>query len=423
MKQKARIKSKSNNIEEYAIEVYDYLIYNKKNTSSTSLISEFFLPGTITVSNKFNNLHEKDDKENFKIWIVTLVKDFYNSLLDTETIAYDYYDSDELGNLIVEILTYKITEYNSSVIDIASIQQTTDIINRIVKIVLFSDQFFPIHINKDFNELGKNVCFHMLNTMDSLPLKDQIRFSVISGTVGYDVKNSYKSCIPSKLTTDNIIKFFDNGKKISNSTIEDLMLKKLNDNFVIDHINDFLHDVSQPNTKLVFFTDDYIESIFDMKIILNLLEFNSTLEITLVPRNGQYANDFSYFDAIDILEMHSFNKLKEQLNGRFNVFKNGPKGSGISPLEFSDELIALLLGCTLILFKGARVFEMVQGINKKSYFTFNVIHEQSANLTGISTSNAPSVFVKQNANNPLFKIDTDGTVSSTVDILENAKNY
>jgi len=402
-----------------ASQIYNHLIKSNKRARYLYLINENYVPGTVTIAERYQHFTHSIHLNNFQEWIIALIKDFIYSISIIQDLG-DYNSRliNKLTEIAFKILTFKIQNFNKSIVDIATIQQTTDIVNRTVKIILFSDQFHKIHINKEFNELGKCIAFDMIDHFINMNLKDQIKFSVVSGTVGYEIKNSFKSCIPSSLITDRVIRIYENDNRVPNDTIFKNIMEKIKDDFVIDQIDQFISDVTQNNTKLAFFTDDYIESIFDMIIISKLLRQNPDLGVTLIPRNGQYANDFSCEDSYEILENNIFNYLRTSIGKRFNIIETGPKGSGISINEFSDKVLDVIKESSLVLFKGARVFEMVSGVNKKCYFAFNIIHEQSSLLTGISAKNAPSIFVKQEPSEVLFNYKNSGEILTTIDILK-----
>jgi len=81
----------------------------------------------------------------------------------------------------------------------------------------------------------------------------------------------------------------------------------------IDYWEDYETQVLQAKSpKLIVFTDDYIETIFDLKFVERQLDYNSNLRVCLIPRARRYGNDASYTDVIRLLEEPVFRSLKRQ---------------------------------------------------------------------------------------------------------------
>ncbi|WP_373500792.1 hypothetical protein [Desulfococcus sp.] len=139
--------------------------------------------------------------------------------------------------------------------------------------------------------------------------------------------------------------------------------------FALDSLDDYHREVVDADvpTLLVFFCDDYLESLVDMKRFEAMLDRNPRLALLFIPRNGRYGNDLAIQDIPAILAEAPFARFSAlEREGRIAVSRNGPCGGCIDPRTVSealiDEMDALGAGRRIILeTKGCRNFEMLQG--------------------------------------------------------------
>jgi hypothetical protein len=77
---------------------------------------------------------------------------------------------------------------------------------------------------------------------------------------------------------------------------------------------------NNPSAKIVWFTDDIIESYFDLLFIEKLLQ-QYNVSVTLIPKNGKFGNDASFYDIKRMIGQTFDVLMKEQ---RFHVIDSGP---------------------------------------------------------------------------------------------------
>ena len=94
--------------------------------------------------------------------------------------------------------------------------------------------------------------------------------------------------------------------------------------------------------------------------VAHQIDFN--LEIDLVPRSIKCGNDASYEDVAIFLKKFSFLKSCD----RFRVHKSGPKLGTVNLQKLDLSIMTLIEQADLIEARGARNYEMMQGINKIS---------------------------------------------------------
>lgn len=139
--------------------------------------------------------------------------------------------------------------------------------------------------------------------------------------------------------------------------------------FALECLQEYHREVVEADvpTLLVFFCDDYLESLVDMKRFEAMLDRNPRLMLLFIPRNGRYGNDLAIQDMPSLLAEPAFARFRALMGeGRIWVSRSGPRGGCIDPRAVSarliDEMDALGAGRRTILeTKGCRNFEMLQG--------------------------------------------------------------
>ena len=81
---------------------------------------------------------------------------------------------------------------------------------------------------------------------------------------------------------------------------------------------------------------------------------------------------------------------------------HGPAGSGINAYELAPHILKALASADVVLFKGARSYEMMQGLRASTYFAFSVLHTYTETVTGIDAWECPAVVVRQEPGVPSF---------------------
>jgi len=147
--------------------------------------------------------------------------------------------------------------------------------------------------------------------------------------------------------------------------------------------------------RLAWFTDDYIESYFDLYFISIILDKYPGLSVELIPKNGIYGNDLSWADLEKILENPLYGKLRGYIgSGRLTVNKYGPKMGAANIRKLSDKCVESLLAADFILLKGCRIHEMLQGgLNAETFSAYIVSRALSEIVTGFDSKELPLLLI------------------------------
>lgn len=366
-----------------------------------------YSPGLFFISERKSQPEYLTDEEgrDYDTWIRLMTYSYLRSLQDTGYISSKLDDSilDSVGGSCLKVMETPARDGRPLCEHITN-QQVTDVLSRIIKAIITGNMFAPLHIFKKFNRCGKNLALDILRSINPSDLLMNLRRSIIAGSVGLDVKRLQVSIGPSPIVTRNTININSTIKPKRSSLVQAEIDNRAKECFAIDFCQKFLDLIltSTNNISLIWFTDDLIETVFDLYNMQAWLNVNANLNITVVPKHGQHANDASFEDVVEIISDHLFSGLRTNLGGRFNILMNGPAGSGINAFEFGPSILTALISADVVVFKGARAFEMAQGMNKEVYFGFNVLRSFTESLTGLDAKNAPSVFLQREPGMPSF---------------------
>jgi len=296
---------------------------------------------------------------------------------------------------VLELLSHRF-ENGQRLCDIIALQEYTDILRRLILALLCRKTECEINIYKEVNEMGGAIALAIVAEIEKWPLPELLKISLAAGLIGLNFKTSASAT--SKIHKSGIIPF-----NLCKSPVEQVdevfhhLRKKAEEGLAIDYWQDYEKRVLCDQLKtLVVFTDDYIETIFDLKLVERELDHSPNLEVCLIPRARRYGNDASYEDVMLLLDKPVFRALKSQVKrGRLEVCPDGPRLGTVNGLKISQTVADRLKRCDVVLVKGARAFEMLQGIGKHAYFGFAVCREISEVVTGIDAETGALVFIRQ----------------------------
>lgn len=272
-------------------------------------------------------------------------------------------------------------------------QETVDILRRITVYTLFGELTDNIDTAQSFNHLAHSVMPAAINKVRRLGLdiEDILKISVVSGLSGLDLKGA--TAAASSHSNDGIpMRNFIGMEPIvaADAYVNNLLEAYKQRTFPIFHFDEFRKLIeSKNNAKIVWFTDDIIESYFDLFFIECLLK-KYNVEIALIPKNGRYGNDASYYDIKRMLGQ-SFGYLTTEK--RFSVISEGPLMAAANIKKFSEIMNKICSSSDFWVLKGCRISEMLNGLaHKPTFSAFNIIRTVSERLAGISSVDNASVF-------------------------------
>ena len=273
-------------------------------------------------------------------------------------------------------------------------QEFSDIFRRILMLILTGDSLFIFHNHREFNELGRQTVPLILECTKQYSFRDRLFQSVAGGIIGLNIKEEKISTAPISLK---------NNFSLNQTTIPELCDKIevcIHDprKIAIDCYNEYYNEViNGKNVTVAWMTDDYIQTIFELKFIEEQMTYNLSLTFTLIPRYDSYSNDASYADVMDMLRLPVLERLHQYYrSGRFYVCRNGMDISTFDGYRMSEEVYRLLNHADIVVISGARAYEMSQGMDKIVYYTGIVVCKSyTESITGFSKDSGQLIFLRQ----------------------------
>jgi hypothetical protein len=325
----------------------------------------------------------------------------------------------KLVEQVAGFLALKTAE-GSTLADAIPQQVYEDTFVRIISHIRHPDGCGPEpHMYREFNALCHRIGLALLDGLGKggahgIKARDiarLIHLSVLSGHVGINLKSSASAA--SFLLNRDLIplpsQWIKTTVAVRNVTATDLwnVVRRVLDIagrpegwFGLESLNDYhaeVVDADEP-TLLVFFCDDYLESLIDLKRFEIMLLRNPNLTVLFIPRAGRYGNDLAHADLNTILQEPAFEGIHELLQSeRLQLSAHGPRAGCIDPRDVSRMLIRHIdsLGSDRrVIFetKGCRNFEMLHGrLPVAWYASFNCNRALSIRTVGMD---GPPVFLR-----------------------------
>lgn len=423
----------NNEIEDYVIRVVLSSPYCRATGEQIyDIVQKNYYPGLFNMSERIKNpaFLLEEAMVSFEDWLCIKIKAEIEQIYKSENLAarIDAVGTETIVRYCVCILYFK-NQKNICFFDLIINQEYSDIFRRILMLLITGNVFYVFNNNLNFNKSGKKIVPQIIQKTNHYSLHERLLQSIASGMIGMDIKEKNISTAPISLESNLKLE-----EKDIDSIINALDAYIHNNSKIgIDCFENYYNEVLLGcNLNIVWFTDDYIETIFEMKFIEEQMRFNKTLNFTVVPRYGSYSNDASYEDVIDMLELDELRELKQYYKiGRFNICRNGMDISTIDFFRMSSELYDIILKSSICVISGARAFEMTQGMKKVVYYTgIAVCKSYTESITGFCRNSGKLVFLRQDVGEHSFegfkdrawrKIQDDDKIISVAKIT--AKEY
>ena len=284
-------------------------------------------------------------------------------------------------------------------------QEYSDVLRRIILFSIDEDPDRELEIFPNLTINRKNFIIDVVDWIErnkKPDLREWLQISIAAGLMGVNEKSIHAA-------TSEINRIYtihlNSNQNYNDQTIErvgkklyDLSLTKCSID-ASDWLFQILNISQEILIKIVSFPDDYIETIFLLKFYQELFSKYKNILIDCIPRMIRCGNDVRYKDFEDLLTY--FQDLKE--NPLFKVHQNGPKLGTINLMKLHPNTLSLIEDCDFIDARGARNFEMMQGVNKDTFFGFMVCREFSEATTGLLADERPLIFIKQPAGERSFE--------------------
>lgn len=373
------------------------------------LLPEDYEPGTFYISERSENTAFLFDEpsQSFYDWYYESITGELrqlkkNSQFNDRLIRYG---ENELIKDTYEVLSFKVSSGVKFYETIPN-QEYSDVFRRIILFLLFNDPNYEINSYREFNELGLRLIPTVL-AKGQYTLKQRLIQSIYSGLIGMDIKDELAATSP--LSREKIIALSGSeSDEIKQQIIFDrLDYVAMNCDIDVNSWDSFDKLVVRADsiTRLCWFTDDFIPTLFEMKFMENLLSSNHNIIITIIPRVQSYSNDASWSDVKSFLKLPVFDRLSRYATeGRFIVCEKGMAGGAFNGLKLSKECAEVVESSDYVVIAGARSYEMGQGLMKHTFFTgIAVCRTYSETVTGVCKDDGGIVFLEQLPGEKSFK--------------------
>jgi hypothetical protein len=364
-----------------------------------------FEPGTFTLAEISLKAKFLKKRISFKQWLddvleqeLSLLKKLYPSLFLKSSL-----EEIKLG---VEKILNAQTEKGEPLKNEIWFQEYSDIFRRIILFLLSFNPDYELDLYPDLTHKRKKLAFSVLNWIETNKkpnLWEWLSVSIAAGLMGVDEKSNHAA-------TSDIVRAYAISLKAKCenefdkiSKIGELLWEISNTKTRIDATNNLRSTLElreKTTIKILTFPDDYIETIFLLKYFDVLLAEFHNIEIDCVPRSIRCGNDANYNDILTFIKFFP-NLLKA--SDRFRVRDQGPKLGTVNLLKLHSSILDLLLEANIVDARGARNYEMMQGINKETYFGFMVCREFSESTIGMFAEDRPLVYIRHSPNEKSFR--------------------
>lgn len=362
--------------------------------NASIMTSPNFKPDSFSVLDRMsNNAFLSEGERDFDQWLGLLVQRKLEVLLQDGFIRLETLQdaADFCVDQVRLLLAFAVGD--QPVASILLNQELPFVLDRVLAFCLFGDPSFEICTHRAFNAFAHQVVPHIIQQRlwhRDICLEKLLLYSIASGLLGIDMKRS------SPPLTD-----FIPFKPLLNEPVEsvgEFIWDKLNAvasrGFSLECWNAFSDQVLGQECNLVWFFDDYIESLFDLIFIQELMSTNQRLKVTLVPKNGRFDNDVAYGDITAFLHLPPFKELSKQVaQERLKISRHGPRMGTANLKKLSPKLAQELQRCDCLFIKGSGIHEMFQGgIQKPCYTAYILAREFNESESGFDARLGPLLF-------------------------------
>jgi hypothetical protein len=355
-----------------------------------------FYPGTFTLAEISQDAPFLKEKLTFNEWLdevleqeLSLLESIYPGLFKNK--------SSKNIKLGVEKILSMRTEQGKSLKDEIWFQEYSDVLRRIIFFLLGHSPDIEVELYPNLTYKRKKLAFSVMNWIEKNnkpELWDWLSVSVAAGLMGVDEKSNHAAT--SAIVRTHVIPLDKNDKNYDQNVVQigELLWDVAHTNTRIDATSAFKNTLEREGERsfyIVSFPDDYIETIFLLKYYACLLQTYPHVEIDCIPRSIRCGNDATYKDIHNFLEKYPY----LQASNRFRVHNEGPKLGTVNLLKLHNSIFNLIEKADIVDARGARNYEMLQGINKEVYFGFMVCRDFSESTTGMFAEDRPLIFIKQ----------------------------
>lgn len=218
-------------------------------------------------------------------------------------------------------------------------------------------------------------------------LAAMMRFASAAGLLDLDIKGGRSACPP--IDTGLLRR---SGGRPDSLAAE--LVRAARRPMVVDDVLSLLMAVGQGSARLVWFTDDLIETAFDLLVIQRLIRLNRRLTVTIAPRSRFTDNDATYDDVVRLLRHPALSKLANACHAaRVHVNPHGPALAAPVLPKLAPAMLRDLHEANGVVVKGGRNHELMIGTLDRPMWTgYVVTREFTESQAGYDARSGPLIF-------------------------------
>lgn len=212
-----------------------------------------------------------------------------------------------------------------------------------------------------------------------------VRYALAAGLVDLGVKGGTALCPPLDARA------YYNADWLGAALVEAATRRPM----AVDHLGSLIATVGHNPARLVWLTDDLIETAFDLLVIQTLIGLNPRLRVLIAPRSRRTDNDATHADLTPLLRHRALELLAESIaTGRVQVTRHGPGMAAPRVDKLHPALLRELDWADAVVVKGGRNHELLAGTLDRALWTgYVVTREFTESQAGFDGRDAPLVFV------------------------------
>lgn len=378
---------------------------NPMLASNLGICGRNYEPGTYRIGEISGDAQFIEIPCPFEDWLTNILDEDFERIQQRHPVLFNRISVDEAKQAVRAALDFTPPRPSIPLKNAIWVQEYSDVIRRLTVSILTGNPNYELDLYPELAQARKDLILSVIDRIqrERRPRpQDWLRLSVAAGLLGVREKSTHAAT--STIFADHAIDLLRPNETLEETVrrVADEMWQAANTQYRVDATGAFFCTMElhrDGDTRLVSFTDDFLETIVLLKFYDALISHFNRLEIDCVPRSIRCSNDATYSDVQDLLA--NFPNLRG--SGRFHVCSNGPKLGGVNLTKLHPEVMDLIRRATIIDVRGARNFEMMQGINAEGYFGFMVCREISEAVTGMTAADLPFVYVRQTAGDLSFR--------------------
>jgi SAM-dependent methyltransferase len=390
--------------EELKFKLLGYQNSNALIAYKKSICSSGYEPGTFRLSEIGVNSTFINNSQPFEDWVKSAIEAELLTLKNNYNILIKKCSFKDLIQQSIQILESK-TNGGYDLKHEIWYQEYSDVFRRIILFCSGNDPDIELELFPNLTIQREKFIFAVLNWIEinkKVNLRKWLHLSVAAGLIGINEKSPHTAASEIEKNFAIPLDSPNEDWNLSISRVGNSVYKLSNSVCRIDSsewLFQYLNFSKGIMIRILSFPDDYIETIFLLKFYQELLKTYKNVEIHCVPRMIRCGNDASYNDFYRFLKR--FKYLKDCK--RFFLHNNGPKLGTVNITKLHLSVLNLIEECDFIDARGARNYEMMQGINKDTFFGFMVCREFSESTTGFFAKDTPFIYIKQSAGERSFQ--------------------